>query len=107
MANTREFRETVQERVARDPKFRRALFVEALRCFIAGEVDLAKSVLRSYIKATGGFEKLSDEVSIPSKSLDRMFSPRGNPQAKNLFAVISHLQKEGRIPIVVKEKLRA
>ena len=37
----------------------------------------------------------------PAKSLIRMFGPRGNPQAKNLFAVIGYLQKKTRVHLRV------
>ena len=30
-------------------------------------------------------------MQTPAKSLIRMFGPRGNPQAKNLFSVIGYL----------------
>ena len=35
-----------------------------------------------------GFEKLGKKVGLPPKSLMRMFGPNGNPQMKNLFAVL-------------------
>jgi hypothetical protein len=54
---------------------------------------LAKPILRSCIKAIVGFEKLGAATGAPLKSLIRMFGPRGNPQAKNLFSVIGYLQK--------------
>jgi DNA-binding phage protein len=38
------------------------------------------------------FEQLSEVTNTPPKSLMRMFSQKGNPRARNLFAVISHLQ---------------
>ena len=47
-----------------------------------------RRILRDYIKATVGFEKLGAATGAPPKSLIRMFGPRGNPQAKNLFSVI-------------------
>jgi len=37
----------------------------------------------------------------PAKSLIRMFGPRGNPQAKNLFAVIGYLQKKAGLRLRV------
>jgi hypothetical protein len=46
---------------------------------------------RNGIKATGA----------PAKSLIRMFGPRGNPQAKNLFAVIGYLQKKAGLHLRV------
>ena len=51
-------------------------------------------VLRDYINATTGFEELSRVFDKSSKSLMRMFGPKGNPQASNLFAVIHYLQEQ-------------
>src|SRR5437667_226306 len=36
-----------------------------------------------------------------AKSLIRMFGPRGNPQAKNLFSVIGYLQKRAGVELHV------
>jgi hypothetical protein len=35
------------------------------------------------------------------KSLMRMFGPRGNPQARNLFGVIGYLQEEAGVRLHV------
>ncbi len=94
MALTRQFKETVQARVAADPAFRAALLREGIEALLAGEVDAGKAILRDYIKATVGFEKLGRAAKVPPKSLIRMFGPSGNPQAKNLFGVLGHLQKQ-------------
>jgi hypothetical protein len=42
-----------------------------------------------------------DATGAPAKSLIRMFGPRGNPQAKNLFSVISYLQKKAGVHLRV------
>ena len=52
-----------------------------------------QAILRDYINGTIGFEKLSGLTHKPPKSLMRMLGPKGNPQARNLFEVIAHLQK--------------
>jgi DNA-binding phage protein len=101
MALTRSFKETVKARVERDPSFRAALFTEAIEQMLSGDVDTGKAVLRDYINATVGFERLARETGTPAKSLMRMFGPSGNPRASNLFAVISRLQKVSRIRIGV------
>jgi DNA-binding phage protein len=93
MALTRSFKDTVKARVERDPKFRASLLTEAIEQMLAGDVEIGKSVLRDYINATVGFERLARETGTPAKSLMRMFGPKGNPRADNLFAVISRLQK--------------
>ena len=61
-------------------------------------------MLRDYINATVGFEELSDAFDKSSKSLMRMFGPKGNPQARNLFAVISYLQEREGIHLEVKAR---
>ena len=52
-------------------------------------MDTGKAVLRDYINATIGFEALGGLTDFSPKSLMRMFGPRGNPQARNLFAIIA------------------
>lgn len=101
MPLTRSFKEIVKERVARDPKFRAALLTEAVEQMLSGDLDVGKAVLRDYINATVGFERLARETGTPAKSLMRMFGPKGNPRAENLFAVISRLQKASGIRLEV------
>ena len=60
---------------------------------LSGEVDTGKAVLRNYINATIGFQELGGLAKKSPKSLMRMFGTNGNPQARNLFEIIGHLQK--------------
>ena len=63
---------------------------------LAGDVETGKAILRDYINAAVGFGQLAEVTHIPAKSLMRMFGPKGNPRADNLFQVIRHLQaREG------------
>jgi len=93
MGLTREFKETVQARITRDRKFRKELLREGVECLLAGDLDTGKAILRDYINATVGFEKLSRLTGRPAKSLMRMLGPKGNPQARTLLEVIAHLQR--------------
>ena len=96
MPLTRDFKETIKERAARDDAFRLALLTESIECLLAGDIDTGKTILRDYINATLGFEELAALTGQPPKSLMRMVGPKGNPRADNLFNVIQHLQdKEG------------
>jgi DNA-binding phage protein len=101
MALTRSFKETVKARAARDKKFREALLTEAIEQLLAGELETGKAVLRDYINATIGFEKLAEDTGTPPKSLMRMLSPKGNPRANNLFVVISQLQRASGLHLEV------
>ena len=44
-------------------------------------------------QGTIGFIKLGEALGRSPKALMRMFSAKGNPQAKNLFEIVSYLQK--------------
>ncbi|MFA5530736.1 MAG: transcriptional regulator [Thiohalomonadaceae bacterium] len=102
MALTRDFRETVQARVARDATFRRALLADAVNELLAGDLQVGKSVLRDYVNATIGFEALAAELGKPSKSLQRMLGASGNPTAENLLAILKALQERESVQIRVK-----
>jgi DNA-binding phage protein len=103
MALTKSFKDLVQSRVARDPDFAAALLREGIDTMLTGDVDTGKAILRDYIKATVGFEKLGEATDTPAKSLIRMFGPRGNPQARNLFGVIGYLQKQAGMELHVSD----
>jgi hypothetical protein len=101
MALTKSFKELVQRRVAGDKPFAEALLREGVDSLLAGDVEAGKLILRDYIKATVGFERLAEATHTPAKSLIRMFGPRGNPQARNLFGVIGYLQKRAKVELRV------
>jgi putative addiction module killer protein len=101
MPLTREFKETVKARAERDPAFREALLVEAAEQLLAGELEGGKAVLRDYINATVGFDRLAKATGTPSKSLMRMLGPKGNPRASNLLTVIGKLQQISKIHLAV------
>jgi DNA-binding phage protein len=102
MALTRDFKETVRARVQRDPAFRRELLREGVESFLAGDVEAGKSVLRDYINATIGFHELAEITHHSPKSLMRMLSPSGNPHARNLFKIVSCLQKKAGVHFELK-----
>ena len=97
MPKTRSFKDLVERHVKDDSKFAEALLREGIDAMLSGDLDTGKAIMRDYIKATVGFEKLGAATGAPPKSLIRMFGPRGNPQAKNLFSVIGYLQKRAGV----------
>ena len=103
MALTRTFKETIKARAEREPAFRTALLTEAVDLLLSGDTEAGRLVLRDYINATVGFESLAEHTGKPVKSLMRMFSPKGNPAASSLFAVISYLQKATGVHLSVRD----
>jgi len=104
MALTRDFKDTVTARVQRDPRFREALFTEAINAYLGGDTAAGKAILRDLVNATLGFEELAAETKKPSKSLHRMLSPRGNPSTENFFSIVSAIQKKTRMKLRVTAK---
>ncbi len=67
MALTRNFKQTVIERVERDPAFAKALLDEAATLFLQDEPETARLILRDLVNATLGFEQLAALTDKPSK----------------------------------------
>ncbi len=94
MALTRDFKRTIAARAQQDPRFREAMFTEALNAYLSGDTATGKAMLRDLVNATVGFEGLAAEIGAPSKSLHRMLGPSGNPSTENFFGIMGALQKK-------------
>lgn len=101
MSLTRDYKETVNARVKKDPEFTKALLDEAVSLFLNGEPETARLILRDLVNATMGFEELATLTSLPSKSLHRMLSASGNPTMNNLTAIFNVLRKQLNVNIEV------
>ena len=101
MALTRNFKQTVIERVERDPEFAKALLDEAATLFLSDEPETARLILRDLVNATVGFEQLAVLTDKPSKSLHRMLSPKGNPSMDNLAAIFGAVRTRLNVGIEV------
>jgi len=99
MALTRDFKQTVSERVERDPAFAQALLDEAATLFLNGEPEIARLMLRDLVNATLGFEQLATLTAKPSKSLHRMLSAKGNPGMDNLAAIIDAIRLQLKVRV--------
>lgn len=106
MGLTRDFKDTIQARVKRDPGFRKALLKEAMDNFLSGDVETGKVILRDFINATVGFNKVAHATHHSPKSLMRMLGPSGNPRASNLFEIVAFLQNAERIRLQVHAHAR-
>jgi DNA-binding phage protein len=105
MPLTKSFNEAVKAKLQKSAGFRRALLREAVSSMISGDVETGKSVLRKYINGTVGFIQLGSDLGKSPKALMRMLSPTGNPQARNLFEIVSYLQKfEGTVLEVIDRR---
>ena len=81
---TRDFRETVAERIKSDPVFAQALFDEAITLFVNGEADIAKSILCELAEATIGFEVIGEEIQRPNPTMSSI---------SEIIAAIKHALK--------------
>ena len=97
----RSYAQSIAARAQRDPRFREALFTEALNSYLVGDVAEGKAILRDLVNATVGFQSLAAAIHVPSKSLHRMLGPRGNPSSENFFAIVRGLQKKTHVTLRV------
>jgi DNA-binding phage protein len=104
MALTRDFKQTILARTQQDAAFRRELLKEGIETFLAGDVETGKTILRDYVNATIGFGELAEVTGLPAKSLMRMLGPAGNPTARNIFQVISHLQQRESVRFEIRAR---
>ncbi len=102
MTLTRDFKETVMARARQDREFREGLLTEAVECFLAGDTDAGKILLRDYVNATIGFQELARLTNKKDTSLMRMLGPKGNPAARNLFEIIGYLQRNEGVKFEIR-----
>ena len=69
MAKTGSFKELVQTRAKNDKKFAEALLREGIDAMLSGDVETGKTILRDYIRATVGFEKLGEATGPSPRAL--------------------------------------
>jgi DNA-binding phage protein len=65
--------------------------VKIINQFFAGKENKAKQIMRDLINGDRGFEDIARATGIPSKSIHRMLSDRGNPTTRNLFLILRNL----------------
>jgi len=107
MPEPRSGRDTIWTRAQSDTRFRVAILTEAVNELLIGDFDTGKAMLRDYVNASITFDGLAKATRIPTKSLQRMLGPRGNPTAVSLFAIIKVLQGAERIRFSVTTKRAA
>jgi DNA-binding phage protein len=94
MITTRPHSETIIARAKREPKFARALYAEAVNCFLEGETAIGLSMLRDLVNAQISFRELARQTGLGEKSLHRMLGRNGNPTAHNLAAILRSIAED-------------
>jgi len=92
----------LRKRIRSDPGFGGNLLGEAVECLLKNEVVVAQLLLRDLTNCTVGFPALAQETGLMEKSLMRMLSAKGNPQARNLFLIIEALQRLNGLKLQVR-----
>jgi hypothetical protein len=83
---TNSFKQLVQEHVATDRTFAQALLRDGVETLLSGDVDTGKAILRDYIKATVGFEKLGEATGTQPKSLSACLGHGGTHRQETFSA---------------------
>jgi DNA-binding phage protein len=64
---------------------------DILDYLLEGKEVTAKYAIRTLINKDKGFEEMARLTGIPSKSIHRMLSAKGNPTSRNLFLILRNL----------------
>ncbi|MCW8873043.1 MAG: transcriptional regulator [Xanthomonadales bacterium] len=99
---TEPAQELLRRRLQIDPDFAGNVLAEAIESMLRNEVVVAQLLLRDIANCTIGFPALARETGIMEKSLMRMLSAKGNPQANNLFLIIDALQRLNGLKLEVR-----
>ncbi len=102
MALTREYRETVVERLRADREFTAAVFSESISEFVEGDRETALSILGDLVHAHISFKTLSEQTGFDEKGLHRMLSSRGNPTTQKLSTLLHTIEKDLGLRLEVK-----
>jgi DNA-binding phage protein len=97
MITTRPHSETTIARIRRQPAFARALYAEAINCFLQGETAVGLSILRDLVNAQITFNELSRQTGLGEKSLHRMLGRNGNPTVRNLANIVRRIAEDLKI----------
>ena len=76
------------------------------RVFFAGDVDTSKALMKDYINAAHGVQKVADLIEVDPKSLHRMLGPKGNPTIQKFSTLISVLSKLEKVNLSISAKSR-
>lgn len=74
--------------IEKDIGSRPQIIQEIYELILAGEIEVAKGMLRTLIKISCGCPAISDEAGRSSKSIMRMLSPDVDPGIKAFIAVV-------------------
>ena len=100
-ANTAPIQNLLRDRIRHEPEFTGFILKEVVECLLKNDVITAQLMLRDITNCTIGFKVLARATGITEKSLMRMLSVKGNPQAKNLFQIIYSLQQLNEVNLVI------
>lgn len=101
MALTRAYRDSVLDRIKRDPEFTAALYAEAISSLVEGDRATALSILRDLVHAHISFKTLAKHTGFGEKALHRMLGSNGNPTLENLTTVIHAIEKDLQLSVSV------
>ncbi|HZK90724.1 MAG TPA: transcriptional regulator [Stellaceae bacterium] len=99
---TQSFGSLVEQHIAADPAFAKAMLCEGVNAMLAGDVETAKAIFVDYITATIGFEALGKETGNRPAALARLFGPQGNPRVRSFLGVLDHLQRRAGLRLRVQ-----
>lgn len=99
---SREYRETVLNRIRSDKAFAKALYEQALDAMLSGEQAEGLSMLRDLVHAEITFKELARQTGLNEKTLHRTLSRQGSPTVRTLAKIVAAIREDLRFAPRVK-----
>ena len=96
------FDHIVQDSLRGDSEFREESLKCAIECLDAGEIEVAKKMVRLLVEANIGFEKLGELMCKSPDDIKQMLHPDCDTSADEVFEIIGHIRKHEGIRLEVK-----
>lgn len=98
----RNINELIVDQLSRDKALRLIHIKEAVSYLMQGDQRTGLLMLRNLVNATCGFPAIGAHVNKDPKSVMRMLSLKGNPQADTIFQIINYIITQEECSLEVK-----
>lgn len=101
----RNINDLLVNELKRSSTLRKEHISEAFKAMTEGDTRTGLLMLRNIVNATCGFPELAGHLEVNPKSLMRMLSASGNPNANYIFKVIGFLLNQENAAFSLKKKV--
>lgn len=103
---TVSYKDSLQAIAEQDPTFAEDMLADAVTAMLSGNLNEGRILLKDYVRSTLGFAELGRRMGKDEKNIMRSLSPRGNPTASNLMAIVQACAQAGGVHLTARVEPR-